>query len=157
MKRPLRKKEREREKENYASPFLGPLQEAIVSICPTLTFERISDYTGKRSRHMWLKRETSTGVFGTALLICQCFSNQSRVEVKRHWTNKVVRDTRAEMYYVFFFVTYCLLPVLVKYSRFGTPARLIYMDTSRKAGCTSYSDLLCNWLIVLLPVQNMLF
>lgn len=43
-------REKERGKEKHFSPFLGPLQEGMAPICPTLTFERISDYTGERGR-----------------------------------------------------------------------------------------------------------
>lgn len=53
MKRPIcfqRHKEKEVEggKEKHSNPFLVPLQEGMAPICPTLTFERISDYTGER-------------------------------------------------------------------------------------------------------------
>lgn len=44
------KKEKEEGKEMHSSPFLGPLQEGMAPICPTLTFERISDYTAERGR-----------------------------------------------------------------------------------------------------------
>lgn len=41
---------REREGGKHSGPFLGPLQQGMAPICPTLTFERISDYTGERGR-----------------------------------------------------------------------------------------------------------
>lgn len=55
LKRPVsfqkegRWKERDRKK-RHPCTFLGPLQWGMAPICPTLTFQRISDYTGERGR-----------------------------------------------------------------------------------------------------------
>lgn len=42
LKRPLKEGGREK-----ISRFCGPLHQGTAPICPTLTFERISDYTGE--------------------------------------------------------------------------------------------------------------
>lgn len=81
------RRERERERgtvKKHSSPFLGPLQEGMAPICPTLTFERISDYTGERGRQRWAKRESSTGVCGTVRMIHHSYNNEeSRVKNNR--------------------------------------------------------------------------
>jgi len=54
-------REREEVGGGQISPFLGPLQEGMAPICPTLTFERISDCTGERGQaEVSGERESST-------------------------------------------------------------------------------------------------
>lgn len=78
-------RERERGKGKHSKPFLDPLQGGMAPICPTLTFERISDYTGERGRQRWARREFSTGGCGTARMIRRRYNNEkSRVKITGH-------------------------------------------------------------------------
>ena len=80
------KRQREGGKEKHPSPFLGPLQEGMAPICPTLTFERILDYTGEEGRQRWEKRDSSTGVCGAAQMMLRRHNNKkSRVKITGHW------------------------------------------------------------------------
>lgn len=101
--------------EEHSSPFLGPLQEGMTPICPTLTFERISDYTWERGRQRWARRESSTGVCGTAQMIRRCYNNEkSRVKITGHREKGVMWHSRI--------LGYCLFLSVLSLPFFLSPA-----------------------------------
>lgn len=54
--------ENEQGKDKCSASLLGPLQEGMAPIYSTLTFERISDYTGEKGRRRWEKTVLHRGL-----------------------------------------------------------------------------------------------
>lgn len=80
------KKEKKEGKKKHFIPFLGSLWEGMAPICPTLTFERNSDYRGERAWQRWAEREFATGVCGMAQMIGSRYNNEkSRVKITVCW------------------------------------------------------------------------